>query len=100
MSNNTRRVNLDLALQAGSTSLRSASIGALALTRGGAEFSNATTASKTVISGLTYFHPNLEIQNGHIFTVSSGGLLLSAGYLTIVSGGSLVVNSGGEAITL
>lgn len=100
MSANTRRVSLDLALQAGSVSARSASIGSLALTTGGTTSTNATTASKTVTSGLSYLHPNLEIQSGHVFTVNSGGLLLSAVYLTIVPGGSLDIDSGGEAVVL
>lgn len=50
---------------------------------------NASTGSKTIASGETLFHPNLDIQSGHTYTVDSGGFLTTT---ELKVNGTLAVN--------
>ncbi len=56
---------------------------------------NDSVGNKTIASAKTLFHPYLNIQNTHTYTVQSGGTLLSAGSIDIDAGGTLTVDAGG-----
>lgn len=61
---------------------------------------NSSAGNKTIASGRTLFYPYLSISSPDVYTVSSGGRLLSVDSITVVSGATLTIDSGGEAVIL
>lgn len=51
------------------------------------------TEDRTIVSGDSHSHGNIEIGNGRTWTIDSGGSLLSLGNLT-VSGTGILINNG------
>lgn len=66
----------------------------------GTETINSTAANKTIASGRTLFYPYLSISSPDVYTVASGGRLLSVDSITVVSGATLTIDSGGESVIL
>lgn len=79
--------DLDTTLKLGNTSVEHAEID------GGNTSLDAITEDRTIVSGDSHSHGNIDIGAGRSWTVDSGGSLLSLGDL-IVSGTGVLINNG------
>lgn len=79
--------DLDTTLKLGNTSTEHAEID------GANTNADAVTEDRTIVSGDSHTHGNIDIGTGRSWTVDSGGSLLSLGNLT-VSGTGVLINNG------
>lgn len=84
MSNVKRKVNLDLALQAGNDSERTPELGH------GITYREETNEDRTITTGNTHMAPRLNIDSADTYTVDAGASLISMVDLTVT--GTLTVN--------
>ena len=78
--------DLDAVLKAGNTSVEH-------MRADGANTNaNAVTEDRTIASGDTHVHGNIDIGAGRSWTVSAGGTLIGVGNLTVSGTGVLIVN--------
>lgn len=85
--------DIDVTLKLGNSSVEHAEID-------GANTSlDAVTEDRTIVSGDSHIHGNIDIGTGRTWTVDSGGSLLSLGNLTVSGTGVLIANGTAIAIT-
>ena len=85
--------DLDTTLKLGNTSVEHAEID------GGNTSADSITENRTINSGDSHSHGDIDIGNGITWTIDSGGNLFSLGDVTVSGTGVLIVNGTAIAIT-